>query len=308
MANLLSQVDESWSLYSFVGLGLMVSLMKAAPLILASPFLQVNAFCPAKFEHGERWRSSQHVLETWKRRNERIPLNLSPVEAVSVWDELRLDQASSLVEKLNVESAGLLVAATVALIVAPFLSGSPPAKIVSSETVDSILRGTFLQRAQNLRCVYKSSRDGWSALDFHKRVDEMGSGVVVAISSSRKIFGGYNPTGWRSSDDYYTSTAAFLWCLREKEVVKLPILAGGNAAVFDYATGGPCFSSDLQIGAPQAAVLGGFAGPDMEDLSINAGNLRLGKSSVGITYDWDDAWPARGAFRLLDVEVYCNVQ
>jgi hypothetical protein len=144
------------------------------------------------------------------------------------------------------------------------------------------------------------------ALDFHSKVDGMGSGVVVALSTSRKVFGGYNPVGWRSTDDYYTSTSAFLWCLRGQQVVKLPILPGGNAAVFDYATGGPCFSSDLQIGAPRAAVLGGFAGPDMEDMAINAGNLRQGKSSVGVTYNWDDAWPARGSFRLVDLEVYCR--
>jgi TLD len=278
--------------------------MKAAPLILASSFLPVNAFCPVTFENVKRWRFSLLTPEVLKRRSELPSLNLSPVDGLSVWDQL--NQASSLVERINVERVGLLLAIPVALIIAS--SSSAPAKIVSSGTIDSIVEGTFLQRAKNLRCVYKASRDGWSALDFHKRVDDMGSSVVVAVSASRKIFGGYNPSGWRSSDDYYTSTAAFLWCLRGKAVVKLPILAGGNAAVFDYATGGPCFSSDLQIGPPQAAVLGGFAGPDMEDLTINAGDLRQGTSSVGITYNWDDAWPARGSFRLLDVEVYCNVQ
>jgi len=75
-------------------------------------------------------------------------------------------------------------------------------------------------------------------------------------------------------------------------VSKFPVLPGGDAAVYDYATAGPCFGScDLLIGPPRAAVLGGFAGPDMEDVSTNAGNLRQGKSTMGLTYDTDRRWP-----------------
>jgi hypothetical protein len=77
--------------------------------------------------------------------------------------------------------------------------------------------------------------------------------------------------------------------------------------VFDYATGGPSFgAADLVIGEPKAAVMGGFAGPDMMDMSANAGSLRKGKSSVGGSYDYVKGWPARGSFELVQLEVYCN--
>lgn len=83
------------------------------------------------------------------------------------------------------------------------------------------------------------------------------------------------------------------------------VLPGGNAAVFDYATSGPNFgASDLAIGPPKGAVMGGFAGPDAEDISTNAGNLREAKSVSGITYDTTAAWPARGNLVLSEVEVY----
>jgi hypothetical protein len=83
----------------------------------------------------------------------------------------------------------------------------------------------------------------------------------------------------------------------------------GNAAIFDYATGGPCFgSSDLLIGEPRAAVMGGFAGPDMEDTSINAGDLRKGKSGGLLAYREEGRFPARGDFSLVELEVYCNAQ
>ena len=51
--------------------------------------------------------------------------------------------------------------------------------------------------------------------------------------------------------------------------------------------------------------MGGFAGPDAEDISKSAGSLRQCKSSVGATYDYDKAWPIRGNVQLTEVEVYC---
>jgi hypothetical protein len=83
----------------------------------------------------------------------------------------------------------------------------------------------------------------------------------------------------------------------------------GNAAVFDYATGGPCFgAADLIIGEPRAAVMGGFAGPDVMDNSANAGNLKEGKCGIGGSYrvERGQTWPVRGVFQLVQIEVYCN--
>lgn len=181
-------------------------------------------------------------------------------------------------------------------------------QLVSKSVLDSIVAGTYLERRKDsLERVYKASIDGWSAIAFHEAVDGMGSGVVVARGINGATFGGFNPNGWRSTDDYYSSSAAFLWFLKGSGVVvKLPVLAGGNCAVFDYATSGPCFgAADLVIGPPQAAVMGGFAGPNAEDIGKSAGSLRQCRSAVGSTYDSNPAWPARGGLRLVEVEVYC---
>jgi TLD len=182
-----------------------------------------------------------------------------------------------------------------------------PFELINSNLLESIVSGTYLEkRKKQLRRVYKASKDGWSAISFHEAVDGSGSGVVVARTIGGATFGGYNPNGWMSTDDYYTSSAAFLWCLKGGRVVKLPVLPGGNCAVFDYATSGPCFgAADLMIGPPRAAVMGGFAGPDAEDISKSAGSLRRCKSAVGSTFNYDPAWPVRGTAQLLDVEVYC---
>ena len=145
-------------------------------------------------------------------------------------------------------------------------------------------------------------------MNFHEAVDGRGSAIVIAMSRSGKVFGGYNPLGWMSTDDYGNSNSAFLWFRKGRtSFVKLPILPGGNAAIFDYATSGPNFgASDLCMGPPRAPVMGLFTGPDVADSSSVAGDLRRGKSSVGGAYDYVKGWPVAGEFRLSEVEVWCN--
>lgn len=185
----------------------------------------------------------------------------------------------------------------------------PPTQLISSQSLEAIVDGTYLsQQASKLECVYKASRDGWSALAFHDAVDGKGSGIVVARTLNGKTFGGFNPNGWRSTDDYYISSSAFLWCLDGGSLKKMSIMPGGDCSVFDYATSGPCFgASDLVIGPQQAAVMGGFAGPDSEDMSSSAGSLREARSAIGTTYRNDRSWPVRGRASLVEVEVYCRV-
>ncbi|KAL7558716.1 hypothetical protein ACA910_013429 [Epithemia clementina (nom. ined.)] len=233
-------------------------------------------------------------------------------------DPLRLlGPAQDLIEQQPFVAAagamGALFLASSTLLLAP----SSASSLVNDQTLATIVKGTFLE-GKELQCVYKATRDGWSATAFHSAVDERGSAVVVAQASSPlfgPIFGGYNPAGWRSTDDYVLSSSAFLWCLsgpRQKRMVnvkKYPILSAGNAAIFDYATSGPNFGSvDLQIGPPRAAIMGGFAGPDMENTAANAGNLRQCKATPGFAYDSDAQWPVRGTCNLVQVEVYCRKQ
>lgn len=190
------------------------------------------------------------------------------------------------------------------------ITGSAPAKL--DPPLELIEQTTLDPSKSNvdLGCVYKASKDGWSAVDFHKCVDGRGSAFVVALISSGKRFGGYNPLGWMSTDDYGSSNAAFLWMSSKNKSIKVPILMGGNTAIYDYATGGPCFgAADLLIGPPKAAIMGGFAGPDMMDTSLNSGSLRECSSSPGGAYDCPPdncGWPY-GRSKIIELEVYCNL-
>lgn len=178
----------------------------------------------------------------------------------------------------------------------------PPAGILAGTSIDPARDDVDLGR------VYKATKDGWSAIKFHECVDGKGSAIVVALSKSGKRFGGFNPLGWNSSDDYGNSNAAFLWFDKNGKGARCPILAGGNTAIYDFATSGPNFgAADLIIGPPRAAVMGLFAGPDVENSASVAGNLMTGRSSVGGAYDYQTGWPVAGEFQLAEVEVWCNL-
>ena len=189
------------------------------------------------------------------------------------------------------------------------VTGILPNSLLSSRELEELVDGTSLGGTdKDLKCVYKATRDGWSAIDFHKCCDGRGSGLVVCLTKTGKKLGGFHPLGWMGTDDYGTSNSAFLWfSTGNNKITKCPVLPGGNAAVFDFATGGPQFgASDLIIGSPQAAVMGGFAGPDMQDTKKNAGNLRQGISVLGGAYQRTPGWLVGGKFSLAQVEVYCN--
>jgi hypothetical protein len=110
------------------------------------------------------------------------------------------------------------------------VTGSPPSQplLAKKELETALVSGTSLQDKE-LACVYKASQDGWSAIDFHQAADGKGSSLVVALSRSGQVFGGFNPLGWRSTDDYYSSNAAFLWFANgNNKATKCPILPGGT--------------------------------------------------------------------------------
>jgi hypothetical protein len=73
------------------------------------------------------------------------------------------------------------------------VTNNPPSTLLSSESLKvSLVDGTSLQNKPLAR-IYKASKDGWTATDFHNNVDEKGSCLVVALTRSGILFGAFNP-------------------------------------------------------------------------------------------------------------------
>ena len=180
----------------------------------------------------------------------------------------------------------------------------------------SLLSGTNLDGRTLARC-YKASCDGWSALDFHRQCDELGSVIVVGQLQSGELVGGYNPVGWESVDDYRATPRAFLFCSTDAPSddgaplswQQCAALGPGEIAIFDNARGGPQFgAADFVVGAPLAPVMGGFAGPDTMDDSRTAGDLRAVRSTLGGSYATLPQGGSLPTGELTELEVYCNAE
>ena len=77
-----------------------------------------------------------------------------------------------------------------------------------------------------LELLYRGSRDGWQAQDFHSRCDGKGATVTVIKCSGGFVFGGYADVPWHSKGEYTRSSQAFLFSLHSPSgvgPVKLPL-------------------------------------------------------------------------------------
>lgn len=140
--------------------------------------------------------------------------------------------------------------------------------------------------------------------------------MIIGYTNKSLKFGGFNPEGYRSTDDYYDTFDAFLFywidnAKAEDGPIVLPKVGGSGAALFDYARGGPQFGADgLLIGPPLAPVMGGFAGPDTNS---GIGDLRQAKSRLGLSYakredGKDSLFGDEYKATLEEVQVFCSPQ
>ena len=50
--------------------------------------------------------------------------------------------------------------------------------------------------------LYKATRDGFGAYDFHSRCDHKGATLTIYESNYGYVFGGYASISWTSEDSY----------------------------------------------------------------------------------------------------------
>jgi len=63
---------------------------------------------------------------------------------------------------------------------------------------------------------YRASTHGWDISNFHSRCDGKRNTVTI-IKVGVYVFGGYTDIPWESSDDYGSTSNAFIFSLRNKE-------------------------------------------------------------------------------------------
>ncbi|GBC06586.1 hypothetical protein RclHR1_06940003 [Rhizophagus clarus] len=98
--------------------------------------------------------------------------------------------------------------------------------------------------------LYRASRDGNTAAVFHAKCDNKGATIVIVkITNSEQIIGGYNPLFWDSSNGYKSTRDSFIFSFANKDDLQKTKIVYSNGDQFSmqcYSHCGPIFgNSDL---------------------------------------------------------------
>ena len=108
------------------------------------------------------------------------------------------------------------------------------------------LPGTELK----LDLLYRASRDGWAAQNFHSKCDNQGATVSVIRSTGGYVFGGYADVAWTSNERNTSSSESFLFALQYPSgvtPVMMPLVQNHHHAIFGQSSYGPTFGSGHDI-------------------------------------------------------------
>ena len=107
-------------------------------------------------------------------------------------------------------------------------------------------------RHQNLQLLYRGTRDGMSAVSFHKNCDYKGPTLTLIqctfyLSSKKSIIGGFLDKDWTIDDKWIDSPQAFLFSLTAKVKCPFPAKARTQRAAYGNADYGPTFGGNHEL-------------------------------------------------------------
>jgi len=129
--------------------------------------------------------------------------------------------------------------------------GAPSSKsiLLSYQQRNQITSWTANKKKQNL--LYRASRDGFNAQDFHRTCDNKGGTIVVIKSNNGWLFGGYTTVSWNQSGRFVQDSQSFLFTLTNPHNIpptKYPISnAGTDNAIYCSSDYGPTFGGGHDI-------------------------------------------------------------
>jgi len=99
---------------------------------------------------------------------------------------------------------------------------------------------------KKLKLIYKGSKNGMNATEFHKLCNNQGPTITVMKSNHGKVFGGFLDQAWSSRNNYVNTTKSWLFSLTNK--AKYTQNSGYSSyGAYDYGTYGPTFGGGFDI-------------------------------------------------------------
>ena len=104
--------------------------------------------------------------------------------------------------------------------------------------------------SQKWKLIYRATRDGFGAKDFHSKCDSYQNSLVIIKSTNGNVFGGYTQQSWSGIMKYKADPSAFLFSFINQHNTKLIIkCTHPSYAIFTFSEYGPLFGAghDLHI-------------------------------------------------------------
>ena len=138
--------------------------------------------------------------------------------------------------------------------------------------------------------LYRATRDGKRAYDFHIKCDGNVQQLVFIKTVKGEVFGGYTSIGYKSRGTDYKDEKAFLFSLTNKKIYNSK---KGKTIVLDYYSYGPSFYDAIVIGDVKMFEEGGYTKE----------NSSCGKRFDGFSKDYEIN-NGDGKFYIQEIEVY----
>jgi hypothetical protein len=129
-------------------------------------------------------------------------------------------------------------------------------QMVYEESNEALILGWLAEEGFTVfasQLLFRASRDGWRARDFHRHCDGRGRTLVLVRSTTGHLFGGYASKSWESRGKYAAAPSSFLFCLTAANGNSVPAKMGmkvrerGKAMYFDENYGPVFGGGDLTI-------------------------------------------------------------
>ena len=125
-------------------------------------------------------------------------------------------------------------------------------------------------RRKEFTLLYRASRDGFRASNFHAKCDNQPSTLTIIKTTNGYIFGAYTAVAWDSSNSYKADPNAFIFSLVNVRSTPLliPVKVRSNHSIYCIATHGPNFGGGHDI-----------------HIANNSNTVNASYSNLGCSYD-----------------------
>lgn len=99
------------------------------------------------------------------------------------------------------------------------------------------------------KLIYRASRDGFGARDFHRNCDGIEKTLTVVKTTEGSLFGGFTEQAWDSCNRFRKDPTAFIFSLANSENKPFKVICSDNGenAIICHSSCGPSFGEVLHI-------------------------------------------------------------